>query len=416
MAQRYLGSNRRERQSGAYHPFIPDTLCSIDHLLTPEAANAAAKAQMEIQKLDSRSSHLVSAEPLARLILRAEALASSKIEGLQMNAGRLPEYEALDELGISHQIDGTEAAVLGNIASMEESIAHLSTKGRLDVSDLCSINSKLLENTDEASFGGCIRTQQNSIGGNNVNPIGAAYVPPPEMVPALLEDLVCFINASPLPPVAIAAMAHAQLETIHPFADGNGRTGRTLIQVILRRTGVACKVSPPISLILATDKSRYISNLAAWRMDEESQDPASRPIIESDWVEYFSRAMTSACRRAQDFDTMLGQILDGWQKKVRLRAGSAAALLLPQLLANPVVSIASAARLTNRSDEAARNAVATLCNAEILKQNSRNRKSSLFVATDVLDAFTFYERGLVSPAGDTAAEKPSRPAPQKPRH
>ena len=113
---------------------------------------------------------------------------------------------------------------------------------------------------------------------------------------------------------------------------------------------------------------------------------------------------------------MLGQILDGWQKKVRLRAGSAAALLLPQLLANPVVSIASAARLTNRSDEAARNAVAALCNAGILKQNSRNRKSNLFVATEVLDAFTFYERRLASPAGNTAVEKPSRPAPQKPRH
>lgn len=73
-------------------------------------------------------------------------------------------------------------------------------------------------------------------------------------------------------------------------------------------------------------------------------------------------------------------------------------------------------RRIDGTEEAARNAVATLCNADILKQNSRNRKSNLFVATDVLDAFTFYERRLASPAGDTAQEKPSRPAPQKPRH
>lgn len=97
-----------------------------------------------------------------------------------------------------------------------------------------------------------------------------------------------------------------------------------------------------------------------------------------------------------------------------MRAGSAADLLLPRLLGNPVVSIASTAQLTGRSNETARNAVRTLEQAGILVQRSRNRKSGLYVARDMVDAFTYFERALATPGGDTALEKPSRPVPQRP--
>ena len=83
---------------------------------------------------------------------------------------------------------------------------------------------------------GTLRSKQNWIGGNDHNPCGAAFVPPPpEYVEELLADLVRFCNDESLPPLAQAALAHAQFETIHPFIDGNGRTGRALVQVILRR-------------------------------------------------------------------------------------------------------------------------------------------------------------------------------------
>jgi Fic family protein len=411
------GANRRERQSGAYHPFVPDKLSDTDHLLTPEASEAAAQAQADIQRLDLTTPHLANTEPIARLILRAEAVASSKIEGLQISAGKLLEYEALDELGVSHRIGSTEAAVLGNISSMEESINTLSSKSSFDVDDICSINKKLLEHTDLADYGGVIRTQQNWIGGNNVNPIGAAYVPPrPELVLDYIEDLAKFIATAQMPGIALAAIAHAQLETIHPFADGNGRTGRTLVQVILRRSGLAQNVVPPISLILATDKARYIDNLAAYRWNENAEEQRSRILCESDWVEYFARSCSLACKRAHNFNDTLESILSDWREKVHPRANSAADLLLPKLIGNPVISITSAARLCGRSTEAARNAIATLSEAGVLYQSSKNRKSNLYVAREVVDAFTGYEIRLASPAGDTAVALPSRPAPQRPRH
>jgi Fic family protein len=66
-----------------------------------------------------------------------------------------------------------------------------------------------------------------------------------------VDDLCQFCNDDALPAVAQAAIAHSQFETIHPFMDGSGRTGRALIHLVLRRRGLATRVLPPISLVLA---------------------------------------------------------------------------------------------------------------------------------------------------------------------
>jgi Fic/DOC family protein len=72
-----------------------------------------------------------------------------------------------------------------------------------------------------------LRTEQNWIGGSDYDPCSASFVPPPpDEVANLIEDLCVFCNQDSLPAVAQAAIAHAQFETIHPFIDGNGRTGR----------------------------------------------------------------------------------------------------------------------------------------------------------------------------------------------
>jgi Fic family protein len=91
-------------------------------------------------------------------------------------------------------------------------------------------------------------------------------VPPPEdRVRELLDDLVEFINLDDLPGVAQAAIAHAQFETVHPFGDGNGRAGRCLIHVILRRRRLAPLFVPPISVVLATTGRRYIAGAVDFR-------------------------------------------------------------------------------------------------------------------------------------------------------
>lgn len=407
------GMSRRESRSGVYHPYRPDAIAGFVPSFSAAAIASISRAESAIRALNEASPHLTDTEPLARLIMRAEALASSRIEGLEMPAGRLLEFEALDELGVPHRVDGTEAAVIGNIAAMQQGVERAALSPQLTVDLLCDINAALLEDTGAAGYAGVLRTEQNWIGGNRINPLGAAYVPPrPELIPGLMEDLVSFCNTSELPPVAMAAIAHAQFETIHPFADGNGRTGRTLVHVILRRAGLAPRVVPPVSLVLATDRERYISNLAAYRTDDAGGETSEAA---SDWVEYFSNACVVACERASYFEESIGHIQGRWRGLVRPRANSAADLLLDVLPSSPVISIESGTRLTGRSREAVRQAVATLVDAGVLYQSAKNRKSNIFAARDILDAFTAYERSLAVPGGDTAVEKNARRVPQRPR-
>ena len=122
--------------------------------------------------------------------------------------------------------DVTAAEVLANIDAMSAAILSIGPGDPITVEDLLRFHRRLLAGTRLDAHAGVIRSEQNWIGGSGYNPCSAAFVPPPpELVRDLLEDLCAFCNSDAAPAVAQAAIAHAQFETIHPFADGNGRTG-----------------------------------------------------------------------------------------------------------------------------------------------------------------------------------------------
>ncbi len=84
-----------------------------------------------------------------------------------------------------------------------------------------------------------MREVQNWIGGDDWHPLDADFVPPPpDRVPALMADLVEYMNGVVHAPLIQAAIVHAQFETVHPFTDGSGRVGRALIHAVLSRRGV----------------------------------------------------------------------------------------------------------------------------------------------------------------------------------
>jgi len=78
-----------------------------------------------------------------------------------------------------------------------------------------------------------------------------------------MKDVAAFLNRSDMPALVQAAIGHAQFETIHSFADGNGRVGRALIHVVLRRRELAPRLVSPVSLVLAGDPRAYIGGLTA---------------------------------------------------------------------------------------------------------------------------------------------------------
>jgi Fic family protein len=139
---------------------------------------------------------------------------------------------------------------------------------------LLELHRCLLRGTQLEEDGGNFRAEQNWIGGSDYNPCSADFVPPPhELVPDLMADLCAFCRTDDLSPVAQAAVVHAQFETIHPFVDGNGRTGRAPIHMVLRRRGIAERVLPPVSLVLATLVRSYIDGLTAFRYVGSASSP-----------------------------------------------------------------------------------------------------------------------------------------------
>jgi Fic family protein len=351
-------------------------------------------------------------EQLARFLLRAEAVASSKIEGLEVSSRRLARHEARLTAGIPDR-DQTADAVLGNIAAMRLAVESVASAQTVTVRHLLDIHAALMERSDRPDLAGRIRTTQNWIGGNDFNPCYAAYVPPPpDHVPALLEDLCSFANRDDLPGVVQAGAAHAQFETIHPFADGNGRTGRALIHVLLRRRELATAYVPPISLALATQAKRYVNGLNRFRYDGAPDGEAARDGLR-DWLDVFLTATRRATADASELDRRLRDLEAGWRAKLRPRRDSAADRLLPQLIAYPVVTVDDVRGLTGASRAAAFNAIGSCAGAGVLREISGQQRYRLFEAGEVFDVLTGYERTLATGSGDTRDERPRRPVPYR---
>src|SRR5690606_20423300 len=200
------------------------------------------------------------------------------VEGLQLGVRELARSEARMETG--GRVSSTAVEVMANINAMELAIDDAASAGRFEAVQILAIHRKLMERSPNPTIAGKLRTVQNWIGGNDYNPCGADFVPPPpERLEGLMEDLCGFLNEETLPPLIQAALMHAQFETIHPFDDGNGRTGRALIHVVLRRRGVAPAYVPPISVVLAAARERYIRGLTDYREDRTDT-----------WIENFSAA------------------------------------------------------------------------------------------------------------------------------
>jgi Fic family protein len=406
------GMPRRDRRGCDYDSYVPDPLRDRTFSLSGATAADVSDAEASIRALNQDVHALADTEALARLLLRAEAVASSHIEGLVIGGRRLLRAEAAEDLD-EPSSDVTATEVLGNIAAMDHAVHQLGERAP-SVDDILELHRLLLTGTDRDEHAGLLRTQQNWIGGSSYNPCSAEFVPPPEdEVLDLLEDLCEFIADDGLPPVAQAAIAHAQFETIHPFIDGNGRTGRALIHVVLRRRGIAPNVVPPISLILATRADDYIAGLTGFRY-VGAPDSADAAQGVDHWIATFAAATSRAATDAVGFEQRIRALQDGWRDRLgRIRAGSAAQLLIERLPGAPVLTVNAAAALIDRSFNATNDAIERLAEAGVLTQIKVGRRNRAWEAKDVIDAFTDLERALASPTADTRSDPPTRDVPTR---
>ena len=407
------GLTRRDRRPCSYQVYLPDELAGRAFAIDGEVAADLAGAEAALVRLDATATTLADTEALARLLLRAESVASSRIEGLEVGGRRLLRADAARKLGDDPR-DVTAAEVLGNIDAMLWGVETVGQGDPIAAGVVLEAHRRLLAGTRIEEHGGRIRDVQNWIGGSDYNPCGAAFVPPPpELVAGLLDDLCAFCNDDSLPPLAQAAIAHAQFETIHPFIDGNGRTGRALIHLVLRRRGLGLRVLPPISLVLATWSRDYVAGLTATRYEGEPGSAEAQAGLNR-WIALIAAACHRAVEDAGRFEEQVSALQESWRERIGpARRDSAVRLLIGALPAAPVLTAPAAAELIGRSFQATSQAIGRLVAAGVLTQITVGRRNRAYEAPELIDAFTSLERQLASPGGDTRTSPPSRRAPAR---
>jgi Fic family protein len=366
----------RYQRACDYFAFVPDALQNFTLSLPGDIGATTSEAETSIAALNGRNDPALL--PLARLLLRTESIASSKVEGMQVDARTLARAEVKRDSGKKVSTEALE--VMANIDAMQFAIESVSNAPAITPDHLASIHRVLLERAPNKSIAGRIRTRQNWIGGNDYNPCGADFVPPPaEDVPRLLDDLCNFCNKNDLSPLVQAAIAHAQFETIHPFDDGNGRTGRALIQVILRRRGIAPTFVPPISVVLAKDRDAYVRGLTAFREHDHA----------TEWITLFASTTVRAARLADRYMGQVTAMQNRWRDQLRNgkppRADAAAWAILDVLPIHPVITIPMAVVAARRTKPAISVAIRDLVDAGVLKQIEGSQRFRAWEAVGLLD-------------------------------
>jgi Fic family protein len=376
---------RKYRRACRYEAYIPDFLSDLALSLDAELAGIVSEAEAAVQELNARARPAALA-PLARLLLRTESIASSKVEGMQVGARQLARAEAKLESG--GRAGTTTEEILANIDAMQLAIDEAARVARFGRRGLEAIHVRLMERAINRHVAGRIREEQNWIGGNDHNPCGAEFVPPPpEHVLPLLDDLFDAMDDDRLPPVVQAALVHAQFETIHPFHDGNGRTGRALIHVVLNRRGIAPEYVPPISVVLANNRDRYIAALTAYREDGIGQ-----------WIEHFAAATATAANLASAYLQAVEELSEDWRTALRdlpapPRSDAAAWAIIDVLPAHPIITAPVAAAATGRAKPRVYQGLETLEEAGVLLPLTKKRRNQSWEAQGLLALLEGLEAG-----------------------
>lgn len=405
------GLSRRARQGGPYRSYVPERLVGLPVELDQEASREVARVERRIRTVAAGGA-ASGLEGVSRLLLRSEAIASSRIEGLapapaQVAIAELSEFESVGGLSDVAEL------VANNIAILRRADETLAQKPGLEAGDIVDLHSALFPSDPNRGF----RTTQNWIGGSDWHPLEAEFVPPPpEFVRDLMDDLVDYADGATHGPLIQAALVHAQFETIHPFGDGNGRIGRALIHAILRRRGLTPAPVLPVSMILHTWSDQYVAGLTAFRAEPGDREGLRVGVAE--WISTFTAAADAAVDQAERIAGEIAELREDWAERVgahRVRIGlrpapradSIDTAIFNGLSEHPVLTSKVAAQLYGTSENSARKALDLLAEAGVVRTKSIGRRTNGYLAREVLELVSMAERRLASTRMDTRLAGPT---------
>jgi Fic family protein len=383
---------KRARRAARIRAYVPAGLAERSFSLDAEAVQAVIDAQDAVREAQQHAD-AVGVNTVAQQLLRSEAIASSQIEGIDV-----PGHRALAKAAASNQHKLGAQLVLANIDAVRWVYDWAaSSSDPFSPVVICEIHRRLATADRHLSaHAGQIRTRQNWIGRDPYTPVGADFIPPPAReVQSLLQDLCAYANRDDVAPVIQAATVHAQFETIHPFADGNGRVGRSLIGAVLARRQICRDVIPPVSLVLSRDRAAYINALTTWRFETDGY---------RQWIAELATACEAAALASTRLAGQVSDLQDRWREAAgHPRRDSAAAAIIDALPAYPILDAGSAAALTGRSAVAARQALNNLTDSGVLEQVSVGKRNRMWESVGLFSLIDEMERelsaGLCGPAG-----------------
>ena len=345
--------------------------------LSGELLTKLIDANKKIATLEALSSRIPNMGLFVSMYVRKEALLSSQIEGTQCT---------LDDIlnpFLEKNANRDVSDVVNYIHATEFAIARLNTL------PLCNrlikeTHALLMENVrGQEKNPGEFRYSQNWIGGHGSTLKSAHYIPPnPDDMLTAMSDLEKYINSDDdnLDPLIQAALIHYQIETIHPFLDGNGRVGRLLITLFLMKKRILSTPALYISYYLKMNRVEYYDRMTQVRRTGDYEQ----------WISFFLQAFASS---AEDAINTIDSLIALHDKNIKLfapltkRQRASVLQVFTHLESNPIIDIQKTATGLGFSYNTVAKAVSILVKDGILKQTSKSGKTKIYSYTEYLDIF-----------------------------
>lgn len=367
---------REDKEYGKYLSFMPEKLPpKFDY--SSSLVLALSKADSTISKLSGAGLLLPNPNLLIVPYLKKEALSSSRIEGTRIS---LSDYFLSEAKGIKKE--DIEATEVGNyIKAINYALKNIETYP-ITLNLIKEMHKRLMEGVrGDELLPGNFRPVQNWIGQKNTKIKDATFVPPPkEEVEKLMRELIDYLNTNDEMPLLIkCALMHYQFETIHPFCDGNGRIGRSLITLYLCKKN---KISKP--LLYASDyfekhRREYYDILLTTNKTGKFEN----------WIKFFLEAIKVQSEDALERTIKIQKLREEYRGKTKNHKQASNLLnVIDNLFLNPFVQIKQIASVLEVTYPTAKKAVDNLVNLTILKSVNGVERNKLFVAHEILNAVT----------------------------
>lgn len=388
-------AGRYVRQPSGYRAFVPAPLPPVPAVDLAGLLIDLLEASQAVARLDGIATTLPNIELLVFMYIRAEAVLSSQIEGTQASLDDVLRAEAnLEQPDDPHDVQ----EVINYISALNYGLERTSSL-LLSLRLIRELHGHLLSDVRGAERDpGEFRRTQNWIGSAGATLRTARFVPPPvpEMHEAL-DNLEKFIYAegTGIPDLVRIGLLHAQFETTHPFLDGNGRTGRLLITLLLCHYRLLRLPLLYLSYYFKQHRTEYYDRLQAVRDTGDWEG----------WLRFFLRGVRMV---AEESTEKTRQVLELRERHRALltqdfgRKAGNALTILEHLYRQPYVSVNRVAELTGQTYASANTLVADLVAADLLSPVNERQRDRVFEYRQYMDIFELQGDREVSTLPDEA--------------